>query len=133
MFLMSYNDVIHAAGIVINPDWASGQRAQSLCVRLAVCGTVGRVGPGRGTGYEKAKIISGNVGNQADNKVYYEPSESLKNAVIWDVAPCGFIINRRFGGTCRLHLQGRANNVSGEKCYTMARVIFSTFLRNVGS
>jgi hypothetical protein len=31
----------------------------------------------------------------------------MKNAVFWDVAPCGFIINRRFGGTCRLHLQGR--------------------------
>jgi hypothetical protein len=40
----------------------------------------------------------------------------LKNAVFWDVAPCGFIINRRFEGTCRLHLQGRRNNASDEKC-----------------
>jgi hypothetical protein len=31
----------------------------------------------------------------------------LKNAVFWGVAPCGFIINQRFGGTCRPHLQGR--------------------------
>jgi hypothetical protein len=30
---------------------------------------------------------------------------SMKNAVLWNVAPCGFIINRRFGGTCRFHLQ----------------------------
>jgi hypothetical protein len=38
-----------------------------------------------------------------------------KNALFWDVAPCDFIINRRFGGTCRLHLQGRRNNSSEEK------------------
>jgi hypothetical protein len=25
---------------------------------------------------------------------------TLKNAVFWDVAPCEFIINTRFGGTC---------------------------------
>jgi hypothetical protein len=30
----------------------------------------------------------------------------LKNAVFWDVAPCRFSVNRRFGGTYRLHLQG---------------------------
>jgi hypothetical protein len=35
---------------------------------------------------------------------------NMKNAVFLDVAPCGFIINRRFGGTCRLRLQGRRNN-----------------------
>jgi hypothetical protein len=29
--------------------------------------------------------------------------------------PCGLITNRRFGGTCRLHLQYRKNNVSEEK------------------
>jgi hypothetical protein len=28
------------------------------------------------------------------------------------VAPCGFNINRRFAGTCHLHLQGRRNNAS---------------------
>jgi hypothetical protein len=31
----------------------------------------------------------------------------LKNAVFWDVAPCRSCVNRRFGGTYRLHLQGR--------------------------
>jgi hypothetical protein len=44
--------------------------------------------------------------------LYYEGLEvltavTMKNAVFWDVAPCGFIINQRFGGTYRLHLQGR--------------------------
>jgi hypothetical protein len=33
----------------------------------------------------------------------------LKNAVLWDVVPCESCKNGRFGGTCRLHLQGRKN------------------------
>jgi hypothetical protein len=32
---------------------------------------------------------------------------TMKNAVFWDVAPCSPFVNRRFGGTYRLHLQGR--------------------------
>jgi hypothetical protein len=43
---------------------------------------------------------------------------TMKNSVLWDVAPCGFIINRRFGGVFRLHLQGRT--------LFLARVISST-------
>jgi hypothetical protein len=39
---------------------------------------------------------------------------TMKNAIFWDVVLCGFIINRRFGGMCRLHLQGRRNNASEE-------------------
>jgi hypothetical protein len=31
----------------------------------------------------------------------------MKSAVFWDVAPCRSCVNRRFGGTYRLHLQGR--------------------------
>jgi hypothetical protein len=30
-----------------------------------------------------------------------------KNAVFWDVAPFRSYVNRRFGGTYRLHLQDR--------------------------
>jgi hypothetical protein len=30
----------------------------------------------------------------------------MKNAVFWDVTPCGFCKNRRFGGIYRLHHQG---------------------------
>jgi hypothetical protein len=32
---------------------------------------------------------------------------NLKNAVFWDVTPYRSCVNRRFGGTYRLHLQGR--------------------------
>jgi hypothetical protein len=32
---------------------------------------------------------------------------ATKNAVFWDVAPCRSCVNRRFGGTYRLHLHGR--------------------------
>jgi hypothetical protein len=31
----------------------------------------------------------------------------MKQAVFWDVAPCRSCVNRRFGGTYRLHLPGR--------------------------
>jgi hypothetical protein len=33
----------------------------------------------------------------------------------WDVAQCKFIINGRFRGACRFHLQSRRNNVREEK------------------
>jgi hypothetical protein len=32
---------------------------------------------------------------------------TMKNAIFWDVVPCRSCVNRRFGGTYRLHLQGR--------------------------
>jgi hypothetical protein len=33
---------------------------------------------------------------------------SLKSSVFWDITPCSPLkVNWRFGGTCRLHLQGR--------------------------
>jgi hypothetical protein len=31
---------------------------------------------------------------------------TMKNAVFWDVTPCRYCVNRRFGGTYRLHLPG---------------------------
>jgi hypothetical protein len=31
----------------------------------------------------------------------------MKNAVFWGMALCGSCKNRRFGGSCRLRLQGR--------------------------
>jgi bisphosphoglycerate-dependent phosphoglycerate mutase len=34
----------------------------------------------------------------------------MKNTVFWDVAPCRYYVNRRFGGTYRVHLQGRSNS-----------------------
>jgi hypothetical protein len=32
---------------------------------------------------------------------------TMKNIVFWDVALCRSCVNRRFGGTYRLHLRGR--------------------------
>jgi hypothetical protein len=32
---------------------------------------------------------------------------TMKNAVFWDVGPCGYCVNWCFGGTYRLHLQSR--------------------------
>jgi hypothetical protein len=37
------------------------------------------------------------------------------------MAPYGFIINRRFGGMCHLHLQGRRNNPREDTCYLVAK------------
>jgi hypothetical protein len=37
-------------------------------------------------------------------------SVSMKKAVFWDVAPCRHGVNRCFGGTHRLNLQGRRKN-----------------------
>jgi hypothetical protein len=34
---------------------------------------------------------------------------TMKNTVFWNVAPCRYFVNRRFGGTYRLHLQGISN------------------------
>jgi hypothetical protein len=34
---------------------------------------------------------------------------ALKNAVFWDVSPCSSCVNRSFGGSYRLHLQGGQN------------------------
>jgi hypothetical protein len=45
---------------------------------------------------------------------------TMKNAIFWDVAPCG-IINWLFGGMCRFHLQGRRNNVGEEKCLMVTK------------
>jgi hypothetical protein len=39
---------------------------------------------------------------------------TVENAVFWDEALYGLNVNRCFGGTCRLQLQGRINNASEE-------------------
>jgi hypothetical protein len=33
----------------------------------------------------------------------------MKNAVFWDMAPCRYFVNRRFGGTYHPHFQGMRN------------------------
>jgi hypothetical protein len=50
----------------------------------------------------------------------------------WDVTPCRFIINRRFEGTCRLHLQGRRNNTNKESVsYCRKRIFVPVYVGHV--
>jgi hypothetical protein len=63
----------------------------------------------------------------------------MKNAVLWDVAPCRSCVNRRFGGTYRLRIQGRKIREQGSRWLQTEPPVFypedggDTFLRNVGS
>jgi hypothetical protein len=53
----------------------------------------------------------------------------LKRIIFWDVTPCSLLsCNRRFGGTHRLHLQGRRNNFCLPPVYllVLAEIISST-------
>jgi hypothetical protein len=44
-----------------------------------------------------------------------------KFIIFWDITPCStLIVNRRFGGTYRFHLQGQRPNVFNILCQTMA-------------
>jgi hypothetical protein len=54
----------------------------------------------------------------------------MKNNVFWDVAPCRSCVNRRFGATYCLHLQGRK---ICEWKFFYPEDGCDTFLRNVGS
>jgi hypothetical protein len=46
---------------------------------------------------------------------------TMKNTVVWDVVPCTSCVNRLFGGTYRLHLQGRKINVRITSVKTVLR------------
>jgi hypothetical protein len=54
----------------------------------------------------------------------------MKNAVLWDVAPCSSCMHRRFGGTYRLHLQGRKIRERGT---SMSRWLHHTLFQNLSS
>jgi hypothetical protein len=41
--------------------------------------------------------------------VTYNALKNTKNTLFWDMAPCTYFVNRRFGGIYGLHLQGRSN------------------------
>jgi hypothetical protein len=57
---------------------------------------------------KKAKEITGLFkGAQTITFKIKNNTEPMKNAVFWDVAPYRYFVNRRFGGTYRLHLQDR--------------------------
>jgi hypothetical protein len=55
------------------------------------------------------KVLSSNLGMDSDYIIRFEVfrAVTMKNAVFLDVTPCRSCVNRRFGGTYRLHLQGR--------------------------
>jgi hypothetical protein len=68
-------------------------------------------------------------------------ANSLKSIIFWDVTPCNLLIcNRRFGGTYRLHLQGRREFQQEPACkqVVLAEIFFDPedggdmFIRNVG-
>jgi hypothetical protein len=70
---------------------------------------------------------------------------TMKNAILWDVAPCRSCVNRRFGGMYRFYLQGRkigerGTSVSCSHLLTLVPCEFfypeeggDTFLWNVSS
>jgi hypothetical protein len=52
----------------------------------------------------------------------------MKNAIFWDVMPCGSCTNRRFGETYLLHHRGKKNqqvrnNVSSSQLLVTANVV----------
>jgi hypothetical protein len=40
-------------------------------------------------------------------KIWDFTAVTMKYSVFWDVAPCRYCANQRFGGTYRLHIQGK--------------------------
>jgi Ca2+/Na+ antiporter len=51
----------------------------------------------------------------------------MKKAVFWDVAPCRYCVNRRFGGTYRLHLHGRREKNPRARNQREQMLIVSTY------
>jgi hypothetical protein len=62
--------------------------------------------------------LIGKMGDSLQTYIFYVGFEVLtamvvKSTMFWDIAPCSPLsVNRRFGGTHRLHLQGRKNQFS---------------------
>jgi hypothetical protein len=66
----------------------------------------------------------------------------MKSFIFWDITPCSLLkVNRRFGGTCHLHLQGlrvsRMKQAARKAARFLVRLPFNPedggdmFLRNV--
>jgi hypothetical protein len=55
----------------------------------------------------------------------------MKNAVFWDVTPCGSCKNRRFGGIYRFHRQGEDNPLASNNVRTIVTEAGTAFLRGV--
>jgi hypothetical protein len=52
--------------------------------------------------------VNGKIPKKSHNfcKIWGFHGDNYENAVFWDVAPCRYCVNLRFGGTYRLHFQG---------------------------
>jgi hypothetical protein len=48
-----------------------------------------------------------------------------KNVIFWDVAPCSSCVNQRFGGTYRLHRQGRKIGARGTSVSRWLQIVGS--------
>jgi hypothetical protein len=58
----------------------------------------------------------------------------MKNAVFWGVGPCRYFVNRRFGGTYSLHLQGRRNpRAMNQREQVAVSVAVYSYLLNAGT
>jgi hypothetical protein len=52
---------------------------------------------------------------------YSQIKHHLKSSVLWDITPCSPLkTSRLFGGTCRLHFQGRKKSVNQKKTADLA-------------
>jgi hypothetical protein len=52
-----------------------------------------------------------------------------KKPAFWDITPCTPLkVNRRFGGICRLHLQGRRISQASFTCYLCRASFFAWFI-----
>jgi hypothetical protein len=53
----------------------------------------------------------------------------MKSTIFWDITPCSPLsVNRRFGETYRLHLQGRKNKLSKKSAWKLATCFHAGFL-----
>jgi hypothetical protein len=56
------------------------------------------------------------------SRFHYKATIFMNSTVLWDIMPCSPLsVNRRFGGTYRLHLQGRKNNLSNKPTWKHER------------
>jgi hypothetical protein len=52
---------------------------------------------------------------------------AMKSSIFWDTTPCSPLkVNRRFGGTCRVHVQGR--RICSSACYLPSRWFFARLI-----
>jgi hypothetical protein len=90
-------------------------------------------------GVETSRHLTAGMSRSEHNYVRFAVSTAvtMKNTVFWDVAPCRYFVNRRFGETYRLHLQGirnpraiRSSETSVNKISTRRHITEDGILQN---